>query len=109
MTALRPERESGTSYGQEPYGASGAFEEWSVGRQAYQPPAQEASYQPPVEETSYQSGTGQTAYQSGTGQTAYQQPTDDERGQPDLTPLEDRDEALGVVARPPQLSPVLRR
>ncbi|PTM95641.1 class E sortase [Streptomyces sp. VMFN-G11Ma] len=87
MTALRPERESGTSYGQEPYGASGAFEEWSVGRQAYQPPAQEASYQPPVEETSYQSGTGQTsyqsgtgqtAYQSGTGQTAYQQPTDDE-------------------------------
>ncbi|MEU6256573.1 class E sortase [Streptomyces sp. NPDC047043] len=26
MTALRPERESGASYGQEPYGASGAYE-----------------------------------------------------------------------------------
>ncbi|MFV8188311.1 class E sortase [Streptomyces sp. AF1B] len=87
MTALRPERESGTSYGQEPYGASGAFEEWSVGRQAYQPPAQEASYQPPVEEGSYQPGVGETAYQSGVGEasyqprvgeTAYQRPIDDE-------------------------------
>jgi sortase A len=87
VTALRPERESGTSYGQEPYGASGAFEEWSVGRQAYQPPAQEASYQPPVEEGSYQPGVGETAYQSGVGEasyqprvgeTAYQRPIDDE-------------------------------
>ncbi|MEU5365686.1 class E sortase [Streptomyces sp. NPDC005925] len=33
MTALRPERESGTSYGQEPYGARGAFENWSHGDQ----------------------------------------------------------------------------
>ncbi|WP_316959420.1 class E sortase [Streptomyces sp. TRM68367] len=29
MTALRPERESGTSYGQQPYGAPGVFEDWS--------------------------------------------------------------------------------
>ncbi|MFJ9728118.1 class E sortase [Streptomyces sp. NPDC101209] len=28
MTALRPERETDASYGQEPYEASGAFEEW---------------------------------------------------------------------------------
>ncbi|MFD6173408.1 class E sortase [Streptomyces coeruleorubidus] len=31
MTALRPERESDTSYGQQSYGASGAFEDWSGG------------------------------------------------------------------------------
>ncbi|MFI8188498.1 class E sortase [Streptomyces sp. NPDC085946] len=31
MTALRPERESGTSYGQqEPYGGPGTFEDWSA-------------------------------------------------------------------------------
>ncbi|MEV5432341.1 class E sortase [Streptomyces sp. NPDC052701] len=31
MTALRPERESGTSYGrQQPYGVPGAFEDWSA-------------------------------------------------------------------------------
>ncbi|MEU1274446.1 class E sortase [Streptomyces sp. NPDC005799] len=41
MTALRPERESGTSYGQEPHEASGAFEDWAVGRQAYEPPIDE--------------------------------------------------------------------
>jgi sortase A len=41
VTALRPERESGASYEQEPYGASGAFEDWSVGQQAYQPPVDE--------------------------------------------------------------------
>ncbi|MHC3470228.1 class E sortase [Streptomyces sp. 7R007] len=41
MTALRPERESGASYGQEPYEVSGAFEEWTVGQQAYQPPIDE--------------------------------------------------------------------
>ncbi|MGW2516030.1 class E sortase [Streptomyces sp. NPDC001617] len=31
MTALRPERESDALYGQEPYEASGAFEEWADG------------------------------------------------------------------------------
>ncbi|MFI9755520.1 class E sortase [Streptomyces collinus] len=31
MTALRPERESDTSYGQQSYGVSGAFEDWSGG------------------------------------------------------------------------------
>ncbi|WP_030244934.1 MULTISPECIES: class E sortase [unclassified Streptomyces] len=31
MTALRPERESDTSYGQQSYGVPGAFEEWSEG------------------------------------------------------------------------------
>jgi sortase A len=41
VTALRPERESGTSYGQEPHEASGAFEDWTVGRQAYEPPIDE--------------------------------------------------------------------
>ncbi|MFJ9540121.1 class E sortase [Streptomyces sp. NPDC101225] len=50
MTALRPERESGASYGQEPYEASGAFEEWSVGQQAYEPSADETAYLPPVDE-----------------------------------------------------------
>ncbi|MFI6855450.1 class E sortase [Streptomyces sp. NPDC050416] len=31
MTALRPERESDTSYGQQSYGVAGAFEDWSGG------------------------------------------------------------------------------
>ncbi|MEV5437431.1 class E sortase [Streptomyces sp. NPDC052682] len=36
MTALRPERESGTSYGQgQPYEAQGSFENWAVGGGAY--------------------------------------------------------------------------
>ncbi|WP_328550261.1 class E sortase [Streptomyces sp. NBC_00366] len=64
MTALRPERESGASYGQEPYeayeasgafeasGASGAFEEWGTdpaGRHgAYA--AQEQPYASPADE-----------------------------------------------------------
>ncbi|MEV0207955.1 class E sortase [Streptomyces sp. NPDC050788] len=78
MTALRPERESGASYGQEPYGASGAFEDWSVGRQAYQPPAEEASYQPGTDQTAYQQAPDQTAYQRPVDETAYQQPLDDE-------------------------------
>ncbi|MCI3274749.1 class E sortase [Streptomyces cylindrosporus] len=43
MTALRPERESDASYGQESYGAyeasSGAYDQdWAVGQQAYQQP-----------------------------------------------------------------------
>ncbi|MEW2808449.1 class E sortase [Streptomyces massasporeus] len=59
MTALRPERESDTSYGQQSYGARGAFEEWSGGEtygvspqsqsQAQQQPY--ASYEPVPEET----------------------------------------------------------
>jgi sortase A len=72
VTALRPERESGTSYGQESYegyesyegfeasgsfeasGASGAYEEWNgdpAGQHgAYAAAAEEPPYVPPVEE-----------------------------------------------------------
>lgn len=74
MTALRPERESGTSYGQQSYGVSGAFEDWSGGgghgasppRESYPPvsgpvpgarpqsnprhPGQYASYEPVPDE-----------------------------------------------------------
>ncbi|MEU0895431.1 class E sortase [Streptomyces massasporeus] len=56
MTALRPERESDTSYGQQSYGARGAFEEWSGG-ETYgvspqsQPQQPYASYEPVPEET----------------------------------------------------------
>ncbi|MFJ3510762.1 class E sortase [Streptomyces luteogriseus] len=60
MTALRPERESDTSYGQQSYGARGAFEEWSGGEtygvspqsQPQQQPQQPyASYEPVPDET----------------------------------------------------------
>ncbi|MFJ6554900.1 class E sortase [Streptomyces luteogriseus] len=60
MTALRPERESDTSYGQQSYGARGAFEEWSDGEtygvspqsQPQQQPQQPyASYEPVPDET----------------------------------------------------------
>ncbi|MEV4784569.1 class E sortase [Streptomyces tuirus] len=61
MTALRPERESDTSYGQQSYGARGAFEEWSGGEtygvspQSQQPyasyePVPEEAYLPPADE-----------------------------------------------------------
>ncbi|MFE1248961.1 class E sortase [Streptomyces sp. NPDC058741] len=40
MTALRPERESDTSYGQQSYGAPGAFEDWS-GTGAYEAAARQ--------------------------------------------------------------------
>ncbi|WP_031105358.1 class E sortase [Streptomyces sp. NRRL S-146] len=56
MTALRPERESDTSYGQQSYGARGAFEEWSGG-ETYgvspqsQPQQPYASYEPVPQET----------------------------------------------------------
>ncbi|MFF5844300.1 class E sortase [Streptomyces massasporeus] len=56
MTALRPERESDTSYGQQSYGARGAFEEWSGG-ETYgvspqsQPQQPYGSYEPVPEET----------------------------------------------------------
>ncbi|MFF7735314.1 class E sortase [Streptomyces sp. NPDC007984] len=65
MTALRPERESDTSYGQQSYGARGAFEEWSGGETygvSAQPPSQsqqpygsyesvpEEAYLPPADE-----------------------------------------------------------
>ncbi|MER6627380.1 class E sortase [Streptomyces sp. NPDC000987] len=45
MTALRPERKSGAPYGQEPYEASGAFADWSVGQQA-----PETQPLPPIDE-----------------------------------------------------------
>ncbi|WP_432117306.1 class E sortase [Streptomyces sp. bgisy032] len=69
MTALRPERESDTSYGQQSYGATGAFEDWSGGgayeaaaRQPYapgpgpqprapQPEPYVTSYEPAAQET----------------------------------------------------------
>ncbi|MEW2614852.1 class E sortase [Streptomyces sp. NPDC047880] len=56
MTALRPERESDTSYGQQSYGARGAFEEWRGG-ESYgvtphsQPQQPYASYGPVPDET----------------------------------------------------------
>ncbi|MDQ0749805.1 sortase A [Streptomyces africanus] len=49
MTALRPERESDTSYGQQSYGVPGAFEEWSGGG------AYGASPQPPSAPQPYMS------------------------------------------------------
>jgi sortase A len=56
VTALRPERESDTSYGQQSYGARGAFEDWSGG-ETYgvspqsQPQQPYASYEPVPDET----------------------------------------------------------
>ncbi|MBB6415983.1 class E sortase [Streptomyces sp. AK010] len=65
MTALRPERESDTSYGQQSYGARGVFEEWSGGETygvspqsqpqqpygSYEPVPEEMYLPPPDEET----------------------------------------------------------
>ncbi|MEU7321521.1 class E sortase [Streptomyces griseoviridis] len=48
MTALRPERESGAAYGQQPYGASDAFEEHPRGRDGTDGPA--TVFLPPIDE-----------------------------------------------------------
>ncbi|MET9763437.1 class E sortase [Streptomyces sp. NPDC006372] len=47
MTALRPERESDTSYGQQSYGVPGAFEDWPAGGEYGASPRPEAPSQPP--------------------------------------------------------------
>ncbi|MER6713113.1 class E sortase [Streptomyces sp. NPDC000877] len=57
MTALRPERESDTSYGQQSYGVPGAFEDWSGGGAhgaSPQPGAQQQPYPPEPEPQSYE-------------------------------------------------------
>ncbi|GAA4306410.1 class E sortase [Streptomyces venetus] len=46
MTALRPERESDTSYGQQSYGVPGAFEDWPAGGEYGASPQPEARPQP---------------------------------------------------------------
>jgi sortase A len=55
VTALRPERESGASYGQDPYGAGSAFEDWSSGDQGQaQAPYEQGAYQQPYETPAYE-------------------------------------------------------
>jgi sortase A len=90
VTALRPERESGTSYGQEPYegyeapgasGASGAFEEWSG-----DPAGQHGAYAAPVEEP-YAQAVGEP----------YVRPVDETF----LPPVDDETVALRIPEPPP--------
>jgi sortase A len=53
VTALRPERESGASYGEQAYGESGAFEEWYGEPAPVEPAAPvhpEAPYDRPIDE-----------------------------------------------------------
>ncbi|MBE8471461.1 class E sortase [Streptomyces justiciae] len=66
MTALRPERESGTSYGEQSYEGAGALGEWYEG--AHQP---SASYEPPSYEP-------QGPYESQEPYEPYVPPADDE-------------------------------
>lgn len=68
MTALRPERESDTSYGQQSYGVPGAFEEWSgsgVHGSSQQPETQSRPGVYARESGSYAEGSG--AYAQGSG------------------------------------------
>jgi sortase A len=82
VTALRPERESDASYGEQPYGASGALGDWygsaSYEPEAYAPePCEPATYEP----ESFASGTGETgAGESGAGtaDAPWVPPADDE-------------------------------
>ncbi|MFB6848257.1 class E sortase [Streptomyces sp. NPDC056373] len=78
MTALRPERESGTSYGQQSYGVSGAFEEWSGG--GYGASSQQEPY-PPGPDVRPRSGVrhpGQYASYEPVPEEAYLPPADEE-------------------------------
>jgi len=123
VTALRPERESGTSYGQEPpyegyeasgaSGASGAFEEWSG-----DPAGQHGAYAAPVEEPyaqavgepyvqpageTYVQPAGET-YVQPAGET-YVQPVDESYVQPVdetfLPPVDEETVALRIPEPPP--------
>ncbi|MER8219755.1 class E sortase [Streptomyces sp. NPDC094143] len=78
MTALRPERESGTSYGQQSYGVPGASEDWSggaygaaprPGRQPQTPP-----YSPEAQAQAYPGGPEPQPYAPGPQPYAPQQP-----------------------------------
>ncbi|MER5834012.1 class E sortase [Streptomyces sp. NPDC002130] len=79
MTALRPERESDTSYGQQAYGVSGAFEDWS-GDGGYGPSSQQEPY-PPGPGARPQSGVrhpGQYASYEPVPDESYLPPVDEE-------------------------------
>ncbi|MFF7903254.1 class E sortase [Streptomyces sp. NPDC088817] len=85
MTALRPERETDTSYGQQSYGAPDAFEEWyGVGAQGAPQDPYAASYGQPgaapqqnARNTAPQ-GAAEVPYGSSGHATAYPPPADDE-------------------------------
>ncbi|MEU7720292.1 class E sortase [Streptomyces tibetensis] len=88
MTALRPERESDTSYGQQSYGVSGAFEDWSGG--GYGASSQQEPY-PPGPGAGPQSGVRHP------GQYASYEPVPDE---PYLPPVDEETVALRVPDPP---------
>ncbi|MFJ4538500.1 class E sortase [Streptomyces tibetensis] len=88
MTALRPERESDTSYGQQAYGVSGAFEDWSGGGYGASP-----------QQGPYPSGPGARP-QSGVrhpGQYASYEPVPDEAY---LPPVDEETVALRIPDPP---------
>lgn len=80
MTALRPERETDASYGQEPYEASGAFEEWYGDRAG-----QQGGHAVPAEEP-------------------YAAPGTQEPYEPYLPPIDEETVALRIPDPPPGAS-----
>ncbi|MFI8166783.1 class E sortase [Streptomyces sp. NPDC085931] len=65
MTALRPERESDTSYGQQSYGVPGASEDWSGGAYGAAPRPEPQPYSPEAQARAYPGGPGSQPYAPG--------------------------------------------
>ncbi|GGS59021.1 class E sortase [Streptomyces violaceus] len=93
MTALRPERKSDTSYGQQSYGAPGAFEDWS-GSGAYGAPQPEphSNPHPNPQSQPYMSEPEPDPY------TASYEPLPEE---PYLPPVDEETVALRIPDPPP--------
>lgn len=90
MTALRPERESDTSYGQQSYGVPGAFEDWSGGGAYGASPRPEPQPQP--QSPLYMSEPEPRPY------PASYEPVPDE---PYLPPVDEETVALRIPDPPP--------
>ncbi|MDQ1017876.1 class E sortase [Streptomyces afghaniensis] len=118
MTALRPERESDTSYGQQSYGVPGAFEEWSGGgaygaspRPGPQPqpqsepqsPSQPYMSQPEPEPQPFSSEPYPASYEPVPDEQPYLPPADEETVAlriPDPPPAAPGDSVSGVSGSP---------
>ncbi|MFF8942361.1 class E sortase [Streptomyces sp. NPDC014864] len=108
MTALRPERETDTSYGQQPYGEPGAFEEWygSAAQEWYGSPAAQDRQQQPYGEPQPYDPQQQTYAQPQQpyGAPPYEAPrpyaAPPPQGPPPVAPLSDQETMALLVPEP---------
>ncbi|PZH06867.1 class E sortase [Streptomyces sp. NTH33] len=106
MTALRPERESDPSYGQQPYEGSGTFGEWyGVGAQGPPQEPYAAPYAAPVVPQAGPSGPAGVPYEpAGDAATAYAPPAPHPGPHPGPPAVDEETMALRIPDPPPEAS-----